>query len=51
MDDVANAKYIESLISANDMRAFVFESREDLKLFMNEVRECMIMSIRTLFVN
>lgn len=39
MKNVRDAKYIESLISQNDLRAFVCSNREDLKLFLNEVRD------------
>ncbi|XP_031560445.1 structural maintenance of chromosomes protein 5-like [Actinia tenebrosa] len=39
MHDVNNAKYLEKLISSNDLRSFVFESRDDMKLFFNEVRD------------
>ena len=37
MKDVKDAKFIESLISQTDMRAFVCSNREDLKLFLDEV--------------
>ena len=37
MKDVKDAKFIESLISQNDMRAFVCSNRDDLKLFLDEV--------------
>lgn len=37
MKDVRDAKFIESLISQNDMRAFVCSNRDDLKLFLAEV--------------
>ncbi|XP_075416668.1 structural maintenance of chromosomes protein 5 isoform X1 [Tenrec ecaudatus] len=39
MKDNRNAKYIENHISANDLRAFVFESHEDMEVFMREVRD------------
>ncbi|KAL9986165.1 hypothetical protein ACROYT_G000260 [Oculina patagonica] len=39
MKDVKDAKFIESLISQNDLRAFVCSNREDLKLFLDEVRD------------
>ncbi|XP_020612107.1 structural maintenance of chromosomes protein 5-like [Orbicella faveolata] len=39
MKDVRDAKFIESLISQNDMRAFVCSNRDDLKLFLAEVRD------------
>ncbi|NXE83490.1 SMC5 protein, partial [Cochlearius cochlearius] len=34
MKDNRHAKYIENHISANDMRAFVFESQEDMEMFL-----------------
>ncbi|XP_062368984.1 structural maintenance of chromosomes protein 5 [Cinclus cinclus] len=37
--DSAHAKYIENHISDNDMRAFVFESQEDMETFLVEVRD------------
>ena len=37
MKNVRDAKFIESLISQNDIRAFVCSNREDLKLFLDEV--------------
>ena len=40
MKDVKNARFIENLISQNDMRAFVCENTADLKKFLEEVREC-----------
>ncbi|KAM9330698.1 structural maintenance of chromosomes protein 5 [Gastrophryne carolinensis] len=40
------AKYIENHISMNDMRAFVFESQEDMEAFLTEVRD-----VRRLRVN
>lgn len=39
MKKVRDAKFIESLISQNDLKAFVCSNREDLKLFLNEVRD------------
>uniref|UniRef100_A0A8D0GQR5 Structural maintenance of chromosomes protein 5 n=1 Tax=Sphenodon punctatus TaxID=8508 RepID=A0A8D0GQR5_SPHPU len=39
MKDNKYAKYIENHISANDMRAFVFESQEDMEIFLKEVRD------------
>lgn len=38
MKDVKDAKFIESLISQNDMRAFVCSNRDDLKFFLDEVQ-------------
>ncbi|XP_061164858.1 structural maintenance of chromosomes protein 5-like [Saccostrea echinata] len=35
----AVAKFIEMHISANDMRAFIFENTEDYNVFMREVRD------------
>ncbi|XP_039946390.1 structural maintenance of chromosomes protein 5 [Hirundo rustica] len=37
--DSRHAKYIENHISANDMRAFVFECQEDMETFLVEVRD------------
>ncbi|XP_040273020.1 structural maintenance of chromosomes protein 5 isoform X1 [Bufo bufo] len=34
-----HAKYVENHISMNDMRAFVFESQEDMDAFLKEVRD------------
>ncbi|XP_064032553.1 structural maintenance of chromosomes protein 5 [Pogoniulus pusillus] len=39
MKDNRYAKYIENHISANDMRAFVFESQEDMEVFLLEMRD------------
>uniref|UniRef100_A0A8C2YLW1 Structural maintenance of chromosomes protein 5 n=1 Tax=Chinchilla lanigera TaxID=34839 RepID=A0A8C2YLW1_CHILA len=39
MKDNKNAKYIENHISSNDLRAFVFESQEDMEIFLREVRD------------
>uniref|UniRef100_A0A452V9I1 Structural maintenance of chromosomes protein 5 n=1 Tax=Ursus maritimus TaxID=29073 RepID=A0A452V9I1_URSMA len=36
MKDNKNAKYIENHISSNDLRAFVFESQEDMEVFLKE---------------
>ena len=33
------AKFIEMHISANDLRAFVFENTQDYNLFMNTMRD------------
>ncbi|XP_018411146.1 PREDICTED: structural maintenance of chromosomes protein 5 isoform X2 [Nanorana parkeri] len=33
------AKYVENHISLNDMKAFVFESQEDMEVFLKEVRD------------
>ncbi|XP_019410732.1 PREDICTED: structural maintenance of chromosomes protein 5 [Crocodylus porosus] len=37
--DDRHAKYVENHISANDMRAFVFESQEDMEIFLREMRD------------
>ncbi|NXE08260.1 SMC5 protein, partial [Lophotis ruficrista] len=34
MKDNRHAKYVENHISANDMKAFVFESQEDMEIFL-----------------
>ncbi|XP_064497153.1 structural maintenance of chromosomes protein 5 isoform X3 [Pseudopipra pipra] len=34
-----HAKYIENHISSDDMRAFVFESQEDMEVFLVEIRD------------
>ncbi|XP_048359793.1 structural maintenance of chromosomes protein 5 isoform X1 [Sphaerodactylus townsendi] len=39
MKDQKHAKYVENHISSNDMRAFVFESKEDMDVFLREVRD------------
>ncbi|KAM4708555.1 structural maintenance of chromosomes protein 5 [Discoglossus pictus] len=39
MKDQQYAKYIENHVSMNDMRAFVFESKEDMEIFLKEVRD------------
>nr|XP_031533031.1 structural maintenance of chromosomes protein 5 isoform X2 [Vicugna pacos] len=39
MKDNKNAKYIENHIPPNDLRAFVFESQEDMEVFLKEVRD------------
>ncbi|XP_010157841.1 PREDICTED: structural maintenance of chromosomes protein 5-like, partial [Eurypyga helias] len=39
MKDNRHAKYVENHISANDMRAFVFESQEDMEMFLVEMRD------------
>jgi hypothetical protein len=36
MKDNKNAKYVENHISSNDLRAFVFESQEDMEIFLRE---------------
>ncbi|KAM6363306.1 structural maintenance of chromosomes protein 5 [Pluvialis apricaria] len=37
MKDNRHGKYVESHVSANDMRAFVFESKEDMEMFLVEI--------------
>ena len=37
MKNVKDAKFIESLISQNDLKAFVCSNRDDLTLFLDEV--------------
>ncbi|XP_061873790.1 structural maintenance of chromosomes protein 5 isoform X2 [Colius striatus] len=39
MKDNRHAKYVESHISSSDMRAFVFESQEDMETFLVEMRD------------
>ncbi|XP_049651436.1 structural maintenance of chromosomes protein 5 isoform X3 [Accipiter gentilis] len=39
MKDNKHAKYVENHISSNDMRAFVFESQEDMEKFLVEMRD------------
>ncbi|XP_054033741.1 structural maintenance of chromosomes protein 5 [Dryobates pubescens] len=39
MKDNRHAKYIENHVSANDMSAFVFESQEDMEVFLLEMRD------------
>ncbi|XP_066460282.1 structural maintenance of chromosomes protein 5 isoform X2 [Eleutherodactylus coqui] len=39
MKNHQHAKYVENHISMNDMRAFVFESQEDMDTFLKEVRD------------
>ncbi|XP_068408421.1 structural maintenance of chromosomes protein 5 isoform X3 [Eschrichtius robustus] len=39
MKDNKNAKYIENHIPSNDLRAFVFESQEDMEVFLKEVHD------------
>ncbi|XP_050184943.1 structural maintenance of chromosomes protein 5 [Myiozetetes cayanensis] len=37
--DSRHAKYVENHISSDDMRAFVFESQEDMEVFLVEIRD------------
>ncbi|XP_063151213.1 structural maintenance of chromosomes protein 5 isoform X2 [Candoia aspera] len=39
MKDNKHAKYIENHISLNDMKAFVFEMKEDMEMFLKEMRD------------
>ncbi|XP_070794736.1 structural maintenance of chromosomes protein 5 isoform X2 [Pituophis catenifer annectens] len=39
MKDNKHAKYVENHISANDMKAFVFELKEDMEIFLKEMRD------------
>ncbi|XP_009947735.1 PREDICTED: structural maintenance of chromosomes protein 5 [Leptosomus discolor] len=39
MKDNRHAKYVENHITANDMRAFAFESQEDMEMFLVEMRD------------
>lgn len=40
MKDNKHSKYVENHISANDMKAFVFELKEDMEIFLKEVKFC-----------
>lgn len=44
------AKYIEMTISANDMRAFIFENTADYNEFMSEVRDKQNLKVNALKV-
>ncbi|XP_028835959.1 structural maintenance of chromosomes protein 5 [Denticeps clupeoides] len=37
--DARHSKYIESHIPINDLRAFIFQKREDMEIFLTEVRD------------
>ena len=37
MKDIKDAKYLESIVSYNDMKAFVCQNRDDQHLFSNTV--------------
>uniref|UniRef100_A0A663N0E4 Structural maintenance of chromosomes protein 5 n=1 Tax=Athene cunicularia TaxID=194338 RepID=A0A663N0E4_ATHCN len=39
MKDSRHAKYVENHVSSNDMRAFVFESQEDMEMFLMQMRD------------
>ncbi|MEE6459324.1 hypothetical protein FKM82_000599 [Ascaphus truei] len=47
MKDQQHAKYIENHIAMNDMKAFVFESREDMDTFLKEVRDSRRLKVNT----
>uniref|UniRef100_A0A8C0LW35 Structural maintenance of chromosomes protein 5 n=1 Tax=Canis lupus dingo TaxID=286419 RepID=A0A8C0LW35_CANLU len=47
MKDNKNAKYIENHISSNDLRAFVFESQEDMEIFLKEAIQTKAKNIST----
>uniref|UniRef100_F7FZ50 Structural maintenance of chromosomes protein 5 n=1 Tax=Ornithorhynchus anatinus TaxID=9258 RepID=F7FZ50_ORNAN len=47
MKDNRNAKYVENHISANDMRAFVFENQDDMETFLQEVRDNQHLRVNT----
>lgn len=36
--DSRHAKYVESTVPINDLRAFVFQKQQDMERFMTEVR-------------
>lgn len=48
MKNVKDAKFIESLISQNDLKSFVCSNRDDLKLFLDEVCYSVIISNKLL---
>uniref|UniRef100_A0A8C1X3Y1 Structural maintenance of chromosomes protein 5 n=1 Tax=Cyprinus carpio TaxID=7962 RepID=A0A8C1X3Y1_CYPCA len=45
--DSRHAKYIESHIPLNDLRAFVFQRQEDMEKFMTEVRDTQRLRVNT----
>ncbi|KAE8633069.1 hypothetical protein XENTR_v10001765 [Xenopus tropicalis] len=47
MRDQYHAKYVENHISMNDMKAFVFESKEDMEVFLREVRDKQKLRVNT----
>ena len=49
MKNVKDAKFIESLISQNDLKSFVCSNRDDLKLFLDEV--CCSISLITIITS
>ncbi|KAJ7988430.1 hypothetical protein DPEC_G00323470 [Dallia pectoralis] len=44
-----HAKYVENHISFNDLRAFVFQKREDMEKFMSEVRDNQNLKVNAVF--
>ncbi|KAL0965440.1 hypothetical protein UPYG_G00281300 [Umbra pygmaea] len=44
-----HAKYVENHISFNDLRAFVFQRREDMEKFMSEVRDNQNLRVNSVF--
>ncbi|XP_057682947.1 structural maintenance of chromosomes protein 5 [Corythoichthys intestinalis] len=48
MKDIRFAKYLESHISFNDLRAFVFQRKDDMKKFMDEVRDNMRLRVNAI---
>ena len=49
MKDPHHAKYVESQISFQDMRAFVCEDKEDFMMFMNEIRDKQGLRVNAVF--
>ncbi|XP_068092361.1 structural maintenance of chromosomes protein 5 isoform X2 [Hyperolius riggenbachi] len=49
MKNNQHAKYVENHISMNDMKAFVFESQEDMESFLKEVRDCRKLKVNAVF--
>ncbi|XP_018089931.1 structural maintenance of chromosomes protein 5 isoform X1 [Xenopus laevis] len=47
MKDQRHAKYVENHIPMNDMKAFVFESQEDMQVFLKEVRDKQNLRVNT----
>lgn len=45
MKDHRFAKYLENHISFQDLRAFVFQRKEDMEIFMSEVSEQQLMIV------
>lgn len=45
-----HAKYIENIISRNDRKAFVFEKKEDLNVFMKELRDTQRLQVNAALV-